>query len=233
VVATPSDKGFRLSGEADLVWGATGATEVLVAAEAPGGRLVARVRLTDAGVAFAASPGFDGRATGRLTITDLDVAAGDVLEHADAWLEATRTAYLVLASATAVGAMSRAVELSADYLKTRKQFGVELASFQALQHALAEAHVEIELARSMVGLGVETLLDPTADARACARTASAVKARVGEAALGVGATAVQLHGGVGVTEEFEVGHHYRRLLGFELTAGSRAHHLQRFAELAP
>jgi alkylation response protein AidB-like acyl-CoA dehydrogenase len=69
------------------------------------------------------------------------------------------------------------------------------------------------------------------DARASARIASAVKARVGEAALAVDARGVQLHDGVGITEEFEIGHHYRRLLAFEFTAGSRAHHLQRFAEL--
>jgi alkylation response protein AidB-like acyl-CoA dehydrogenase len=92
-------------------------------------------------------------------------------------------------------------------------------------------HIEIELARSMVALGVETLLDPEA-AGDRERVASAVKARVGEAALAVGARAVQLHGGVGMTEEYEVGHHYRRLLAFELTGGSRAWHLQRLADLA-
>ena len=83
----------------------------------------------------------------------------------------------------------------------------------------------------MVALGVETLLEEP-DGKARARVASAVKARVGEAALLVGAKAVQLHGGVGVTEEFEVGRHYQRLLAFELNAGSRAHHLQRFAALS-
>jgi len=230
IEAAADGDGWRLSGRSDLVWGATGANEVLVAARSPAGLLVARVPLEAAGARFMAVPGFDGRMTAQLELAGTAVAGGAVIANGQPFLDAVRAAYLVLASATAVGAMSRAVELSADYIKTRRQFGVELASFQALQHHLADAHVEIELARSMVALGVETLLD-AADARARARIASAVKARVGEAALAVGARAIQLHGGVGVTEEFEVGHHYRRLLAFELTAGSRAHHLQRYAEL--
>jgi alkylation response protein AidB-like acyl-CoA dehydrogenase len=230
VEAAPHGDGWRLSGKSDLVWGATGANEVLVAARGPQGVLVARVPLEAAGASFAGAPGFDGRMTAQLELAGTAVAGDAVIGNDQAFLDAVRAAYLVLASATAIGAMSRAVELSADYIKTRKQFGVELASFQALQHHLADAHVEIELARSMVALGVETLLD-TNDPRGHARIASAVKARVGEAALAVGARAIQLHGGAGVTEEFEVGHHYRRLLAFELTAGSRAHHLQRYAEL--
>jgi alkylation response protein AidB-like acyl-CoA dehydrogenase len=230
VEAAPYSDGWRLSGKSDLIWGATGANEVLVAARGPQGPLVARVPLEAAGVNFAAAPGFDGRLTAQLELSETAVAGDAIIRDAEAFLDSVRAAYLVLASATAIGAMGRATELSAEYIKTRKQFGVELASFQALQHHLADAHVEIELARSMVALGVETLLDTT-DARSHARIASAVKARVGEAALAVGARAIQLHGGVGVTEEFEVGHHYRRLLAFELTAGSRAHHLQRYAEL--
>jgi alkylation response protein AidB-like acyl-CoA dehydrogenase len=230
--AARAGAGWRLDGQSRLIWGASGANEVVVAATGPDGLVAVRAPVDAPGVAFATAAGFDGRTTARLTLSGVEVAAEAAIAGAEAFWETVRDAYLVLASATAVGAMRRAVELSADHIKTRKQFGVELASFQALQHQLADAHVEIELARSMVALGVETLLDPAADARACARTAAAVKARVGEAALAVGARAVQLHGGVGVTEEFEVGHHYRRLLAFELTAGSRAHHLQRFAELA-
>jgi alkylation response protein AidB-like acyl-CoA dehydrogenase len=229
--ASPAEGGWRLDGESDLIWGATGANEVLVAASSPAGRPLARIPIDAPGVTFAAAAGFDGRTTARLSLSAVQVSADAVIPEADGFLETVRDAYLVLGAATAIGAMAKAIDLSVAYIQTRKQFGVELASFQALQHHLADAYVERELARSMVALGVETLLNEP-DARARARMAAAVKARVGEAGMVVGAKAIQLHGGVGVTEEYEVGHHYRRLLAFELTAGSRAQHLQRFAELA-
>jgi len=231
VEASPVERGWRLHGGSDLIWGATGANEVLVAAVSSGARLLARVAVDDPGVGFATAAGFDGRTTATLTLTDVILPAEAVIAEADGFLDLARDAYLVLGAATAVGAMSKVIDLSAAYIQTRKQFGVELASFQALQHHLADAYIERELARSMVSLGVETLLDEP-DARTRERMAAAVKARVGEAGLVVGAKGVQLHGGVGVAEEFEVGHHYRRLLAFELTAGSRAAHLQRYAELS-
>jgi alkylation response protein AidB-like acyl-CoA dehydrogenase len=230
ISAARAGGGWRLSGETDLVWGAAGASEIVILARGSEGLLAARTPVAAEGVAFSTAPGFDGRTAARLKLSNVEAPADQVIAPADDFLETACTAYLVLGSATAIGDMSRAIELAAEYLKTRKQFGVELSTFQALQHQVADAYVELELARSMVALGVETLLEEK-DAAARARVASAVKARVGEAALIVAAKAVQLHGGVGVTEEFEVGRHYQRLLAFDLTAGSRAHHLQRFAEL--
>jgi alkylation response protein AidB-like acyl-CoA dehydrogenase len=220
------DGGLSLEGDTGDVWGAFGATHVLVPTARGDALALVLAPLDGDAARLIPHRGFDGRLGGRV---ELRGAVGEALDVQPAgFLEAAEAAYAVLSSATALGSLSRALELSVEHLNVREQFGVRLATFQALRHAVANAFVEIELVRSMVALGLEALTTPGADWRA---TASAVKARVGRAALEVGAIAVQLHGGVGLAEEYEVGHHYRRLLAFELTGGSRRQHLQRFSAL--
>jgi pimeloyl-CoA dehydrogenase small subunit len=131
--------------------------------------------------------------------------------------------------AEAVGVMERAHELTVEYLKVRKQFGVAIGSFQALQHRAVDMLVAIEQARSMALYA--TMMCEERDPVERARAMSAAKVQVGKSARFVGQEAIQLHGGIGMTEECQVGHYFRRLTVIETLFGDTSHHLQRLASL--
>lgn len=136
----------------------------------------------------------------------------------------------VVLCAEAVGAMEAALFMTRDYLKTRQQFGQTLNNFQALQHRMADMLVETELARSMVLQGLAALAQGDADARR--EGVSAAKAMINEAGLFVTRQSIQLHGGIGMTEEYAVGHYYRRMFVIAQMFGNTDTHLVRFIDLA-
>jgi len=146
-------------------------------------------------------------------------AAGEALPVIERVVDATMAALC----AEAVGAMTRAHEITVDYLKVRKQFGAAIGSFQALQHRAVDMLVMIEQARSLAMYATMMSEDGDAAARSCA--VSAAKAYIGRAGRFVGEQAIQLHGGIGVTEECAVGHYYRRLTMIDILCGDSAHHL--------
>ena len=113
-----------------------------------------------------------------------------------------------------------------EYLKTRNQFGAPIGKFQALQHRMADMYIHLEQARSMALLAAVKL--GSGDAHERRRIVSAAKFRVGQAAKFVGQQAVQLHGGMGVTDELPAAHHFKRLTMIELSLGDSDHHLARF-----
>jgi pimeloyl-CoA dehydrogenase small subunit len=130
--------------------------------------------------------------------------------------------------AEAVGVMERLHELTVEYLKVRKQFGVAIGSFQALQHRAVDMLVALEQARSMALYAAMMCTEPDATERS--RAISAAKVQVGRSARFVGQEAIQLHGGIGMTEECQAGHYFRRLTMIELQCGDTAHHLRRLAD---
>jgi alkylation response protein AidB-like acyl-CoA dehydrogenase len=132
-----------------------------------------------------------------------------------------------LQCAEAVGAMKQANEATLDYLKTRKQFGVPIGSFQALQHRMVDMVIEAEQARSMASLACTGIAAPGARERRAA--ISAAKNRVCAACERVSQESVQLHGGMGMTEELKVSHTFRRLTAMRQWLGDADHHLARYA----
>jgi alkylation response protein AidB-like acyl-CoA dehydrogenase len=130
----------------------------------------------------------------------------------------------------AVGAMEALQEATLEYLKTRTQFGVPIGKFQALQHRMADMVIHLEQARSMAILAAVRL--DGADVNERRRIVSAAKFRIGRAGRFIGQQAVQLHGGMGVTEELPAAHYFKRLAMIELTLGDSDHHLQRFIDAA-
>ena len=136
---------------------------------------------------------------------------------------------IVGALAEALGLMEKAFWTTVDYLKTRRQFGSALAEFQALQHRIADMLVRIELSRSTLVRAVEAVTDGGALARQ--KAVAAAKVYIGQAALYVGGQAIQLHGGVGVTDELAVGHYFKRLVVIEKLFGNADHHLNEYARL--
>ena len=144
---------------------------------------------------------------------------GELLDHACDY-------GATLLCAEALGAMEAIFAATLDYLKTRTQFGAPIGKFQALQHRMADMYIHLEQARSMAILAaVKMASGDTLERR---RTVSAAKFRVGQALKFVGQQAVQLHGGMGVTDELPAAHYFKRLTMIELTLGDSDHHLQRF-----
>jgi pimeloyl-CoA dehydrogenase small subunit len=132
-----------------------------------------------------------------------------------------------LLCAEAVGAIRYANEATLEYLKTRRQFGVPIGSFQALQHRMVEMMISYEQARSMAYLACVKI--DTADAAERRRVVSAAKIKIADACRHVSQEAVQLHGGMGMTEELKISHTFRRLTMLAQTFGDAEHHLERFA----
>jgi alkylation response protein AidB-like acyl-CoA dehydrogenase len=137
---------------------------------------------------------------------------------------------IVAGLAEALGMMEALRDLTLEYLKTREQFGVRIGSFQALQHRMVDMEIACEEARAMVWQATASL---GADARQRRRAVCAAKTRVGQTSLYVGHQAVQLHGGIGTTDDLIVSHYLKRLLMLESSYGNADFHRQRFLEAAP
>ncbi|MCE4539284.1 acyl-CoA dehydrogenase family protein [Pelomonas sp. P7] len=125
-------------------------------------------------------------------------------------------------AAEAVGAMERYLEMTVDYLNTRKQFGVAIASFQALRHRTADVKMQLELARSMSYYATLRLGDVAAVRR---RAVSQAKVQLGQSMRFVGQQCTQMHGGIGVTDEYAGSHYFKRLTVMEMQWGDTLHHL--------
>jgi alkylation response protein AidB-like acyl-CoA dehydrogenase len=124
--------------------------------------------------------------------------------------------------AEAVGVMDRLVELTVDYMNTRKQFGVPIATFQALRHRMADVKMQLELGRSMSYFATLKLGEPAPQRR---RAVSQARVQLGHSMRFVGQQCVQLHGGIGVTDEYQGSHYFKRLTVLEMVFGDTQHHL--------
>jgi alkylation response protein AidB-like acyl-CoA dehydrogenase len=159
------------------------------------------------------------------------VAAEDVIgdpEGAGAVMERVVEDAIAALCAEAVGAMTEAMEITTEYLKTRKQFGVAIGSFQALQHRAAEMVVALEQARSMMMFA--TMMTGEEDAGERAKAISAAKTQIGRSAKYIGQQATQLHGGIAMTYEYKLGHLFKRLTMIDLAFGDADEHLRRLGE---
>jgi alkylation response protein AidB-like acyl-CoA dehydrogenase len=136
---------------------------------------------------------------------------------------------IVAQCAETVGSCEDVLALCSDYLKTRKQFGVPIGSFQALQHRMADMAIETSQARASLHRGLQALAAGASERRSL--DVSGVKAQVLKSARFVTQQGIQLHGGYGITEEYRVGHHWRRLLLADSIFGNHAYHLARYARL--
>jgi alkylation response protein AidB-like acyl-CoA dehydrogenase len=135
-----------------------------------------------------------------------------------------------LSCAEAVGAMKFACDTTLEYLKTRRQFGVPIGAFQALQHRMVEMFISYEQAKSMACLACSKV-DSAENPKERARAVSAAKIKVADAARHISQESVQLHGGMGMSEELKVSHTFRRLTALQRRFGDVDHHLARFASL--
>ncbi|RJF95752.1 acyl-CoA dehydrogenase family protein [Noviherbaspirillum saxi] len=222
--AEKSGDGYVLQGRKSLVLGARDAQHFIVSAQVSGVKEI-KLLLVDAnsaGLKRQALPLHDGTWAEELTFDGVQVGADNVMEGGLAALRAGLAHGIVTLCADLVGAMEKTIELTAEYLKTRQQFGVAIGNFQALQHRMADMAAEMELARSMLHAALASVANDDAATRQ--KTLSAAKALVCRAAKFVCGQGIQLHGGIGMTEEYAVGHYYKHAIVADLLLGSSDRH---------
>jgi alkylation response protein AidB-like acyl-CoA dehydrogenase len=193
--------------------------------------------MIDAGAAGVARTDYrtiDGARACDLRFSNVRVAGDRLLGAEGGALPAIEAAIdfaTALVCAEAVGAMRFANETTLEYLKTRKQFGVPIGAFQALQHRMVDMVITYEQARSMASLACARV-DADADPRERARAVSAAKLKIADSCRHISQESVQLHGGMGMTEELKVSHTFRRLTMIAQQFGDADHHLERYAALS-
>jgi alkylation response protein AidB-like acyl-CoA dehydrogenase len=228
--ARPSGDGYVLTGQKSLVLGARGSSAYIVSARVRESGKSGQLALF---VVDARAPGLterpyllhDGSSASTLDFAQVRVQTDARLGPQGDGLPALRhgLAHAVAAlSAELVGGMERAIEMTADYLKVRRQFGVPIGTFQALQHRIADMSAEMEVARSMLYALLASIENDDAARRD--HTVSMAKALIGRAAKYVCGQAIQLHGGIGMTEEYAVGHYYKRAVVADLLFGNSDSH---------
>ena len=218
--ATQQGGGWSVSGTKSIVPAGDQADAFLVPAMAGGKQQLFLVERQAKGVSTNGYVGMDGSRAAEVKLQDAPatlVSADGLkaLEHAvDIGIAAT--------CAEAVGVIDKTMALTAEYMNTRKQFGVPIASFQALRHRMADMKMQQELARSMSYYASLKLNAPADERR---RALSRAKYQLGVAMRFVGQNSVQLHGGIGVTDEYVGSHYFKKLTQLELTFGDTLHHL--------
>ncbi len=230
--AAASGAGYRLSGAKRLIAGGAGADALLVTALLDNGAMgLFLVAMENAAVfptRYATID--DGDAIDvRFEHVDLGPEALLGITTVDAIDDVLDEARLALCADT-LGALERAVEITADYLKTRTQFGQPLANFQALQHSVVEMYIDADSIRSSLYNAIAVFDRGARDERR--RAVSSCWVKTFDAAKGIAGMAVHLHGGIGMTTEYPVGHYLRRVMVSERSFGDVEHHLARYMESA-
>ncbi|MDX2205345.1 MAG: acyl-CoA dehydrogenase family protein [Hyphomicrobiaceae bacterium] len=228
--------GYTLEGEKSVVWAGDSADKLIVSARVSGGRSERAgigLFLVDgkaSGVSRKGYPTQDGMRAADVTLSAVRVGPEAVIAGPDKGLgvlEVVADEAIAALCAEAVGAMAALQELTVDYLKTRKQFGVPIGSFQVLQHKAVDMYTAVEQARSMAFYATMMAGDP--DARERRKAISAAKVQIGRSIKIVGETGIQLHGGIGMTMEYKAGHYFKRLTMIDLAFGDADHHLRQLA----
>ncbi len=229
--ATAHHAGWTLDGSKAVVLAAPSADKLIVSARDGLGLSLFLVDAKAPGIKLRSYPTQDGARAADIKFSAVQVGPEALLGPAGgalALIERAVDQANAALCAEAVGIMAALNEVTLEYLKTRKQFGVPIGKFQALQHRMADMVIATEQARSMAILAAVRADD--ADAGERHRALAAAKAYVMQSARTVGQQAVQLHGGMGVTDELNVGHYFKRLTMIGLTFGDLDYHLGRFSD---
>ena len=236
--AARKDGGFSLSGQKGVAFNAAAADWIIVPARTAGavadrqGITLFLVPKGAKGLTLRPYRTVDGVRAAEAALADVSLGPESVLGEVD-WghplLEAAIDRGIAAVCAEAAGIMGRMVADTREYLKTRKQFGVPLASFQVLQHRTVDMYVLAEQATSMA-YRAAVLADAREPAER-ARAVSAAKAWIGKAGRKLGQDAIQMHGGMGMTEELPISHYFKRLTMIDTLFGDHRFHRKRFAAL--
>ena len=232
--ATRTSTGWTLQGLKRVVYGAPNAQHFIVSAVTDTAGLSLFVVPADAlGVRLSAYRNMDNQRAADVTFEGVQMGADALLGSEGAALSALEEAMdfgTALLCAESVGAMQYACDTTLEYLKTRKQFGVPIGSFQVLQHRMVDMVIATEQARSLSYLACSKV-DGGSDPRERSRVVSAAKIKAADSARLVSQESIQMHGGIGMTDELKVSHTFRRLTMLAQQWGDADYHLDRFASL--
>jgi pimeloyl-CoA dehydrogenase small subunit len=239
-VATSAKKkgdGYVIDGEKFVVLNGENADTLIVTARTSGGQRdrsgigVFIVPADAKGITRKGYPTQDGLHAADITFTGVEVGADSVIGDAAnglALVERVVDEARIALCAEAVGLMDESLNTTVEYIKTRKQFGVPIGSFQSLQHRASDMFVALEQARSMSMFA--TMAAEFDDAKERATAIAAAKVQIGKSGKFIGQQAIQLHGGIGMTMEAKIGHYFKRLTMIETTFGDTDYHLRRVSE---
>jgi len=229
---------YVLNGQKAVVIGAPWADHFIVTARTSGGQRdkdgvsVFIVDKKAKGVTTRDYPTVDSLRASEVTFENVEVPAANLIGTADNGLpliEQVVDEAIAAVCAEATGAMKVLVDTTVEYSKTRKQFGVPIGKFQVLQHRMVDMFVQYE---QSVSITLMVTLKLAEEAVERAKAASAAKVTIGKAGRFVGQQAVQIHGGIGMTDELNVGHYFKRLTLIDTLFGNTDHHLKRYAALS-
>ncbi len=236
--AEESAGGFHLTGEKVFVLDGHVADQLVVAARSAGssgerdGLSLFLIDASAPGLTIAPTVMVDSRNAARVRLDGVEVDRDQVIGSVGAGADVLDTVFdgaAIGLSAELLGTSCEAFDRTIEYLKTREQFGVPIGSFQALKHRAADLFCELELSRSVVLEALRAADEGRADVP---KLASAAKARCSDTAVRVACEALQMHGGIGMTDEEEIGFFLKRARAAELTLGDAAYHRDRFARLS-
>ena len=235
--ATKSGDGYTLNGAKAVVVGAPWADKLIVTARTSGGQRDAdgvTVFVVDKGAKGVSTrdyPTVDGLRASEVTLENVSVGADAVIGEVGAGLkliERVTDEAIAAVAAEATGAMKVLNDTTIEYSKTRKQFGTPIGKFQVLQHRMVDMFMNYEQSVSITYM-VTLKLEEAENERK--KAASAAKVQIGKAGRFIGQQAVQIHGGMGMTDELNVGHYFKRLTVIDKLFGNVDHHLKRYASL--
>jgi alkylation response protein AidB-like acyl-CoA dehydrogenase len=226
---------YVLSGTKAAVIGAPWADKLIVSARTSGdprdrgGVSLFSVDRQSANLHLQSFKTIDGRRAAEITLKGVRIPASRMLgEEGEgiAVLEACRDRAIAALCAEAVGAMTELNSATLEYTKTRRQFGVALGTFQVLQHRMVDMFIALQ---ETISLTQHLNLTLAENEPGCSKLASGAKSKVGEAARFVGEQAVQLHGGMGMSDELNIGHYFKRIASINIQFGDPTYHLLRYA----
>jgi len=235
--ATKSGTGFTLNGQKAVVIGAPWATHLIVTARTAGGQRdrqgvsVFLVEAAATGITRRDYPTVDGFRASEVTFEAVQVPAEALIGVVDQGLplvERVMDEAIAATCAEACGVFRRLQDGTVEYTKQRKQFGQPISQFQVLQHRMVDMFIQLEQSISLTYLATIRLAEDAERAKAVA----AAKVQIGKAARFIGQNAIQLHGGMGMTDELAIGHYFKRATMIENAFGSTDHHLARFEALS-
>jgi alkylation response protein AidB-like acyl-CoA dehydrogenase len=230
--------GFALSGKKAVVLHGDSADRLIVSARTAGaspqrhGISLFLIDAHAAGITIRGFPTIDGQRAAEIEFDDVRVGSDALLGELHTGIETLEWAVdrgIAALCAEAVGAMEKLLELTAEHLRTRKQFGQPIGRFQALQHRIADMAIALEQARSMALFAAAKIEEPSQVERR--RAISAAKVMIGRCGRLLGQQAVQLHGGMGMTDEMPIGYFFKRLTAIDMSWGNVEHHVELYGDL--
>ncbi|MDG2060353.1 MAG: acyl-CoA dehydrogenase family protein [SAR86 cluster bacterium] len=235
--AAKEDKGFTLNGYKCVVMNGPSADYFIVSARTSGGQTEPNgislfiVNKDLPGLSQRSYSTVDGKKASELTLENVKIDNSSLLGELDKGLNPLSSAIDVATlaiCAEAVGAMEILYKDTVEYTKTRKQFGQPIGKFQVLQHRMVDMFMEYEQSKSLLYMCAMKLAESAKDS---SKAISGLKYQIGKASRLVGQQAVQLHGGMGVTDELNIGHYFKRLTTINTIFGNADFHLKRYSEL--